>query len=115
VHVLVGADSAAPTTAVQIEGAAPAPTYNKAVEVSLSAADGAGGTGVDWIEHRVDGGAWIRDTNTASADPFVVKFTVSGNGSHTVEFRARDKAGNTQDPPGSVAFSINLGTGGGGA
>src|SRR4051812_21360941 len=115
VKVNVGADSAAPTTTVRIEGATPAAKYNKPVEVSLSAADGAAGTGVDWIEHRIDGGAWVRDTNATSAEPYVVKFNVAGDGNHTVEYRARDKGGNTQDPPGSVAFQIDLGSAGGGS
>ena len=57
----------------------------------------------------------MRDNNTANAAPFVTKFTVSGDGSHTVEYRSRDKAGNTQDPAGSVTFAIDLGTAGGGS
>ena len=35
-------------------------TYTAAVKVSLRATDGAGGTGVEWTEYRIDGGAWTR-------------------------------------------------------
>ena len=65
------------------------------------------GTGVEWTEHRVDGGAWIRADNTANAAPFVTKFTVSGDGTTRVEYRSRDKSGNIQDPAGSVTFAID--------
>ena len=79
----------------------------------MRATDGAGATGVEWIERRVDGGAWTRADNTGNADPFETKFTVSGDGTHTVEYRARDKAGNVSDPVGSVTFAIDSPSGGG--
>ena len=37
-------------------------------------------------------------TTPRNADPFETKFTVSGTGTHTVEYRARDKAGNVSRP-----------------
>ena len=110
--VTVGADSAAPTVIAQINGATPAASYTAPVEVTVRASDGAGATGVEWIERRVDGGAWTRAENTGNAEPFETKFNVNGGGSHTVEYRARDRAGNVSDPVGSVTFAINLPTGG---
>jgi len=110
--VFVGNDTAAPTTTIQLNGATPGQTYNRPVDVTLRAADGASGTGVEWTEYRIDGGGWTRADNTGSDEPFVTTFTVRGNGNHTVEFRSRDRAGNVEDPPGSVAFRINLGGGG---
>ena len=41
------------------------------------------------------------------------RFTVRGQGAHTVEFRSRDRAGNVEDPPGSVSFTIEPPGGGG--
>ncbi len=110
--VTVGADSAAPTVTAQINGATPVASYTAPVEVTVRATDGAGATGVEWIERRVDGGAWTRADNTGNAEPFETKFNVNGGGSHTVEYRARDRAGNVSDPVGSVTFAINLPTGG---
>ena len=110
--VTVGADTAAPTVIAQINGATPAASYTAPVEVTVRASDGTGATGVEWIERRIDGGAWTRADNTGNAEPFETKFNVNGNGSHTVEFRARDRAGNVTDPVGSVTFAINLPTGG---
>ena len=98
---------------MQLNGAAPAPTYEDPVEVTLSATDGTGGTGVEWTEYRVDGGAWTRNENTGNADPLVTEFTVGADGEHTVEYRSRDRSGNTQDPPGSVTFTIEPEGGGG--
>ena len=114
-RVTVGADAAAPTTTVQLDGATPTGTYDGPVEVTLRATDGTGGTGVEWTEYRVDGGGWTRRENTGTADPFVTTFDVVGEGDHTVEFRSRDNSGNVETPPGSVAFEIDLGGGGGSA
>ena len=113
VEVTVGADTAEPTTTAQLNGAAPAPTYDEPVEVTLSATDGTAGTGVEWTEYRVDSGAWTRSENTDEDDPFVTTFTVSGEGAHIVEFRSRDVSGNVEDPPGRVDFTI-VPEGGGG-
>ena len=52
-------------------------------------------SGVDYTESRVDGGAWGKGTS----------LTVSAPGSHTVEFRSADKAGNVETA-NSVGFSI---------
>ena len=113
VEVTVGADTAEPTTTAQLNGAAPAPTYDEPVEVTLSATDGTAGTGVEWTEYRVDSGAWTRSENTDEDDPFVTTFMVSGDGAHIVEFRSRDVSGNVEDPPGRVDFTI-VPEGGGG-
>ena len=55
-----------------------------------------GGTGVEWTEYRIDGGAWTRSENTGGADPFVTTFEVEDEGDHTVEFRSRDGSGNEE-------------------
>ncbi len=104
--VNVSDDATRPTTTAQTTGTNP-------IEVTLSAADGAGGTGVEWTEYRIDGGGWTRNENTGSADPFVTTFTVRGQGEHLVEFRSRDRAGNVEDPPKSVSFTIQPPGGGG--
>ena len=114
-QVIVGDDATAPTTTVQLDGAAPVPTYDGPVDVTLSATDGTGGTGVEWTEYSVDGGAFTRSDNTGEVDPFVTEFTVTGDGDHTVEYRSRDRSGNVQDPPGEVSFEIDRGGGGGNA
>ena len=66
-------------------------------------------SGVDYIEYRVntDGetGDWVRVDNESNAEPFVVSFTVEEPGNHVVQFRAADKAGNTE-PVRSVSFRI---------
>ena len=111
--VTVGNDASAPTVTAQINGATPAGRYTAPVEFTVRATDGTGASGVEWIERRVDGGAWTRADNTGNVDPFETKFTVSGTGTHTVEFRARDKAGNVSDPVGSVTFAIDSPSGGG--
>jgi hypothetical protein len=63
--------------------------YKTAVEVSLAAEDEDGGSGLDAIQYRIDGGPF-----QDYADPF----TISDEGNHLVEYRARDKAGNTEAP-----------------
>jgi hypothetical protein len=63
--------------------------YKTGVEVSLTAADEDGGSGLDAIQYRIDGGDY-QDYDAA--------FTVSDEGNHLVEYRARDRAGNTEAP-----------------
>ena len=63
--------------------------YKTGVEVSLTAADEDGGSGLDAIQYRIDGGEY---------QDYDAPFTVSDEGNHLVEYRARDKAGNTEAP-----------------
>jgi hypothetical protein len=63
--------------------------YKGAVTVSLSAADEQGGSGVDTLQYRIDGGDYVA---------YSAPFTISAEGNHVVEYRARDKAGNTETP-----------------
>ena len=79
--------------------------------VDVSEPGGGGGTasGVDFTEYRVntggETGAWVRSDNSEGDDPFATSFTVSAPGSHTVEYRSTDGAGNAEGTK-SVAFSI---------
>jgi hypothetical protein len=63
--------------------------YKSAVEVSLAAEDEQGGSGLDSIQYRIDGGEF---------QDYDAPFTVSDEGNHVVEYRSRDKAGNTETP-----------------
>ncbi|RKQ93231.1 sugar phosphate isomerase/epimerase [Solirubrobacter pauli] len=116
ITVTVGADSTAPTLTALINGQTPTTRYTSSpVDFTVRASDGGtGSTGVEWIERRIDGGGWTRADNTGNAEPFETKFQVSGGGSHTVEYRARDRAGNVSEPVGSTTFTIDLPTSGGG-
>lgn len=71
-----------PTT--QIVGADSA-WHNASVAVTFNASDGTG-IGVNYTEYSLDGGAYVHGTGT----------TVSTNGSHTLNYRSVDKAGNAE-------------------
>ena len=83
-----GADTTAPTTTAT---SAPAPNAagwsNADVNVTLTGADNANGSGVDKVEYKVDGGAFA----TYSAP-----VAITADGTHTVEYRSTDKAGNVE-------------------
>ena len=86
----LGNAEATKTTQVRIDTTAPGLAgsvddlwHNGPVTVSLTASDSA--SGVATTEYAVDGGAW--QTGTA--------FQVTGDGVHTVSYRATDNAGNT--------------------
>ncbi|GAA0419663.1 hypothetical protein Acor_29480 [Acrocarpospora corrugata] len=82
------ADKFAPVTTATTDPAQPAGGwFTGAALVSLSAADEAQGTGLDRIEYQLDGGAW-----TGYAEPVVI----TGDGPHTLAYRATDKAGNVE-------------------
>ena len=80
---------------------------------TVNVAEGGGdpGSGVDITEYRVntDGatGEWQTSENTGADDPFETTFTVSAEGEHVVEYCSTDDDGNVEEPPGSVAFSID--------
>ena len=85
-----GADNTAPTTTATAAPAAPNGTngwYTSDVNVTLAGNDGANGSGIEKIEYKVDGGAFA----TYSAP---VAITTAGT--HTVEYRSTDKAGNVE-------------------
>ena len=80
-----GSDTKAPTVAFQVSPAAPASGwYTQAVAVDVTARDDQ--DAAPRIEVRVDEGAWAAYTGTVS---------VTGDGSHVVQARATDAAGNT--------------------
>ena len=79
---------------------------------TIDVTEGGGGTtasGVDFTEYRVNTGGetgpWVQSDNDEGADPFDTSFTVAAPGSHTVEYRSTDGAGNAETTK-SVAFSI---------
>jgi hypothetical protein len=73
--------------------------------VQVSQGGSTPGSGVDFTEYRIDGGAFTRNTNSAGADPFTTAFTVAAEGSHTIEYRSTDKAGHAEALK-SVSFAI---------
>ena len=93
-------DSTAPTSAATLDP--PGGTSTGPVTVTLTGADNDGGSGLDKLEYRLDGGAW-----TTYSTPV----TVSATGAHTLEHRATDKAGNV-GTVGSVSFTIQPAGGG---
>jgi len=79
-------DTTAPNTHNSLSGTAGGGGwYRSDVQVTLSANDAT--SGVAGTQYRIDGGSW---QNYGGA------FTVSGDGSHTVEYRSTDVAGNTE-------------------
>lgn len=81
-----GTDTTAPTTSASLSGTVgDNGWYRSSVQVTLSAADNAGGSGLKLTQYKIDDGTW----RTYSGS-----FTVSGEGRHTVYYKAQDNAGN---------------------
>ena len=90
-------DGTAPTVEASLAGATDGTgRYTGPVQVSITAAEEQGGSGVGMVEYRLDGGNWV-----AYTQPFQVVVP----GEHTVAFRATDVAGNVS-AEGSMAFGI---------
>jgi hypothetical protein len=86
----VTADSSAPTTSAQCEGAACSSGYYTATPVAVTlAADDGTGSGVDKIRYTTDGSA-----PTASSTAYTGAISVATT--TTVKFRAWDKVGNAE-------------------
>ncbi len=91
-------DSIPPTSSASLFGAAGENSwYTSAVQVTLSASDNSGGSGVKLTQYRIDAGDW---QNYAGA------FSVSGDGGHTVYYRSQDNAGNWETEK-STTFKID--------
>ncbi|MDA0140166.1 DUF1080 domain-containing protein [Solirubrobacter sp. CPCC 204708] len=69
------------------------------------------GSGVDYTEYRVNNGAWVKNTNTGTASPFVTTFQAQAEGAYSIEYRSADKAGNVEATK-TVAFTIDEPSGG---
>ncbi|MGW0422381.1 OmpL47-type beta-barrel domain-containing protein [Streptomyces sp. NPDC003015] len=93
-----GEDTTAPTAQAQVTGTQNAQgQYVGSASVALTATDEAGGSGVDRIEYAIgDTGAW---------QPYTAPVVVDQVGSHTVRYRAVDKAGNVAAEK-SVDFTV---------
>ncbi|HQF63656.1 MAG TPA: hypothetical protein PLT26_14240 [Anaerolineaceae bacterium] len=84
-NTLIPLDNLPPTTSHLISGGTLGENgwYVTKPTVTLNSADNFGGSGVSYIQYRVDGGSWIT---------YNAGFTIS-NGQHTVDYRAVDNAG----------------------
>jgi hypothetical protein len=96
-----GADIIPPTTTLALTPAIPDGLegwYVSPVEVTLTAEDDPGGTGVAATEFRLFGGDW---------QPYTDPFTLTDDGVILVEARSIDHAGNIEDPPRSVTVKLD--------
>ncbi len=93
-----GEDTTAPTARAEVTGTRNAQgQYVGSASVALTAADEAGGSGVDRIEYAIgDTGAW---------QPYTAPVVVDQVGDHAVRYRAVDKAGNVSAEQ-SAAFTV---------
>ncbi|MCF1597134.1 OmpL47-type beta-barrel domain-containing protein [Streptomyces muensis] len=90
-------DTTAPVTGVSVEGTKNSDgAYVGNAEVTVTATDEHHGSGVDRIEYSLDGGPYL-----AYGAPVVVDRA----GTHTLAYRATDKAGNTSEAR-TVTFTV---------
>ncbi|MDX3585782.1 MULTISPECIES: OmpL47-type beta-barrel domain-containing protein [Streptomyces] len=95
------ADTTPPVTGVTVEGDRnSAGAYLRRAEVTVSATDH-GGSGVATIEYSLDGGPYLA---------YTAPVLVDRAGTHTVAYRASDRAGNTATAR-SVSFTVVSGGG----
>ncbi|MEU4253742.1 copper-binding protein [Amycolatopsis sp. NPDC026612] len=93
VTVVAGGDTTAPTVSMQVSGKQDGNwNYVGQAAVTVTATDPE--SGVDFVEYKVDSGAWTR---------YVAPVVVAALGSHTVRSRATDVAGNVSaEVPGTL-------------
>jgi hypothetical protein len=95
--VLIPLDKTGPSVEATLTTAGQ-PGWYRAPVVTLSADDGPAALGSDiWsVQYRLDAGEW-----TSYADPFAV----TGDGQHTLDYRAEDGAGNVTEK--SLTFNVD--------
>lgn len=97
------ADTEAPV--VGITAPANGATVDGTISITASASDN---VGVDYVQCNVDGGSWT--TDSSSPYSWSLDTTILSDGSHTINVRAYDAAGNYADD--SVSISVdNSGSG----
>ncbi|OJF10107.1 OmpL47-type beta-barrel domain-containing protein [Couchioplanes caeruleus] len=90
-----GPDTTAPTVGAEVAGERnTAGDYLGRATVTVAASDE--GSGVDTIEHQLDGGGFV---------PYTNPIEVGAVGDHVVRYRATDRAGNVSET-GTVSFRI---------
>ncbi|QAY72384.1 hypothetical protein ET445_02565 [Agromyces protaetiae] len=89
-------DETAPVSTATLAGANIVGTTYESPTVTIASADEEGGSGLDRVEYRLDGGEWAE---------YGEPFAVNARGDHTLEYRASDVAGNVETAK-SVAFSV---------
>ncbi|WP_409491228.1 OmpL47-type beta-barrel domain-containing protein [Amycolatopsis sp. cmx-11-12] len=93
--IVEGDDSTAPAVSVVVSGDLDGSwSYIEDATINLTATDT--GSGVDKIEYKLDGGAWT---------VYTAPVKVTALGTHTLTYRASDKAGNVSAEQGG-AFTI---------
>src|SRR5581483_2602380 len=81
--------------------------HSSDVTVTLSATDGASGSGVKNVKYDVDGGA-LQTIAGAGGDVTVgAPSDHSNDGTHTIAFYATDNAGNVESPSNTVTVKID--------
>jgi len=84
-----GFDIIPPVTSIILEGQLGIDNwYRSDVQVTLTAVDNPGGSGVNKIEYSFDGTTWL---------PYSVPFAVSAEGTTVVYYRSTDNEGNVED------------------
>jgi PKD repeat protein/glucose/arabinose dehydrogenase len=92
-----GVDTTAPAVTAQVSPEPGASGWHTTAPMVTLAADDGTGSGVATTEYRVDGGDWVA---------YTAPFAVTGEGTHTVEYRGVDRAGNTS-PVGTAEVKVD--------
>lgn len=91
-------DSSPPTTTATLTGTLGINNwYRSNIQVTLNAEDNSGGSGVDYIEYRI---------NDSSSQTYTNTFTLSAQGVYTINYRAKDNAGNWESEQ-QIIFGID--------
>jgi hypothetical protein len=95
-------DTTPPTTAISLSGTAGNNGwYRSAVDVTLTATDNAGGSGVKEIHYILDSGTEQTVTGASAT------FTISTDGTHLLEYWAVDNSNNVETPHNTATINID--------
>ena len=99
-----GPDVTPPTSTASLDIAPTAYGWNNTnVVVTISAVDEEGGSGVTEISYTMTGAT----TGSGVVEGDTVALPITAEGTTNIEYFARDNAGNTEDPPNTLAVNID--------
>jgi hypothetical protein len=92
-------DTTPPVTKVSLSGTKGLDGwYSTPVQVTLTADDGADGSGIASTEYSIDGTTWLT---------YAAPFVLDSDGSTTLRYRSTDRAGNVETPDKTSEIKIN--------
>lgn len=98
----------APTSIYTAPGAASTWTNDRTLNLHWSGITDSGGSGLQRVVYRIDGGSWIYPSTSYGVASGSIPITISSSGTHTIQMRAIDNVGNWGPYSSTVYYKLDI-------